>query len=166
MNEDKLQSMALTISFLEGQLNNLLIKYDILADALEKVNPRHDAEKITESSIEEHLGDMSIEAMIQQAKSFEQNYDAGSVKNLHGKDKKEYEFARIQYGLIQEKLKSLGQTFETIVNSSTEVKKLVQKLKEHNALYNEALSDEKKKQHQKEHESIMAQLRKAQGSEE
>lgn len=174
MNENQLQQMQKDITALKGQLTDLLIKYDILAEKTEKQNPREDSEKISEiSKIKEHLGDMSAEVLIQMANAFEQDYDNETQKNLEDlrkrrKDPKavselrEFDFRRVQYKLILQRLEELGQQHKPIANSSSSIKEITQKIKEHNKKYDEKMTEQQKQQHKKEHEELLQKLRDVQ----
>jgi len=99
MNENDIQTMSQQVRLLREEL-------DILADRVEKINPRHDAERITKNpKTNEHLGDMSLDVLIQMKDSFEQNFDEDTVKNLHGKEIQEYKNAKKQYEEILKVIK-------------------------------------------------------------
>lgn len=94
---------------LHSDLKQLRIKYDILADSVEKINPRHDAERISDDhgASMEHLGDMSPEVLEQMIKTFDENFDEGAIKMLHGKDKARFNFMNSQVKAIKIYLKEL-----------------------------------------------------------
>jgi len=88
------------------ELQAKLREYDLVADRKEGQDPRSNAVAISDGESLEFLGNMSKEALEQTVKGFEQNYDEDSIKNLHGNEKEEYHWHKIQYELAKHLLET------------------------------------------------------------